>query len=131
MAAMEEARLDHLILPVNDLDSSFAFYCDLLGFTRDGMHGPFSVIRVSEKFVFLLAQFPSDGGMHLAFSFPLPRFEALLARIRSEGIEYGDQFDRTNNRQGPALQPGATEDQMGIYVNDPTRHLIELRCVPD
>ncbi|MGI9327322.1 MAG: VOC family protein [Pseudomonadales bacterium] len=120
-------RLDHLILPVSDLRESLAFYEDVLGFEQDGMHGPFHVIRVSELFVILLTQFETRGGMHLAFSFSKPEFEQALARIQLQGLPFGDRFDNTSNKAAPAPQPGATGDEPGIYFNDPSMHLIEIR----
>ena len=40
------ATLDHIILKVNDLAASVAFYTEVLGFVLAGTDGPFTVIRV-------------------------------------------------------------------------------------
>ena len=48
-------QLDHLILAVNDLDASLAFYRDVFGFDAEGEDGPFTVVRVTPDFVLLLA----------------------------------------------------------------------------
>ena len=128
MSDQPDARLDHLILPVNDLDESISFYEEYLGFNRDGMHGPFTVMRVSARFVLLLAQFETAGGFHLAFSFSQNRFETTLGHIKEEGLPYGDRFDRPGNGLGPAPQPGAMGNELGIYITDPSDHLVEVRC---
>ncbi|WP_395703586.1 hypothetical protein [Aquabacterium sp.] len=38
--------LDHLILKVNDLAASVAFYIEVPGFGAEGTDGPFTVLRV-------------------------------------------------------------------------------------
>ena len=49
------ATLDHVILKVNDLQSSIRFYTEVMGFIADGMDGPFTVLRVSPEFQLQLA----------------------------------------------------------------------------
>ena len=39
------AGLDHIILKVNELDKSVAFYTEVIGFENAGIDGPFTVIR--------------------------------------------------------------------------------------
>ncbi len=124
-----EARIDHMIVPVNELEDSLAFYCDLLGFAKDAEQGPFQGVRVSESFLMLLSPYGTRGGLHLAFSFPAARFEAIFADIRAKNLEYGDQFDATSNGKGPTPQPGATGEIPAVYLLDPSKNLIELRCL--
>lgn len=121
-------RIDHLILPVNQLEPSFDFYCGLLGFQRDGKHGPFDIVRVSPEFILLFTEFQTPGGFHLAFSLAAEKFDALVSKIKRDKIPYGDRFDRADNFAGPTPQPGARGDRPGIYLTDPSRHLIEVRC---
>ena len=122
-----DVRLDHTILPVNNLPESVRFYDDLLGFKSDGIEEPFQVVRVSPSFVLLLAEFATSGGVHLAFSFPSARFDAVLSQIKTRGADYGDRFDQAANGHGPSPQRGATGDEDAIYITDPSRHLIEVR----
>ena len=122
-----DVRLDHLIVPVNDLGDTLAFYRDVLGFRADGMHGPFTVVRVSADLILLFAQFATPGGFHMAFSFGPDRFDRIVSDIRANAVPYGDRFDRADNGAGPAPQPGATGEEPGIYLLDPSGHLIELR----
>ncbi len=100
--------LDHMILPVNSLAPSLAFYCGALGFAKGDVQGPFQEVRVSETFVLLLSPYGTKGGMHLAFSFPPEQFAAVFAEVRKRGLSYGDNFDATSNGLGPAPQAGAT-----------------------
>ena len=64
------AALDHLILQVNDLEASIAFYRDVLGFAYEGRREPFAVLRVNPDLVLQLAAWGSEGGCHLAFALP-------------------------------------------------------------
>jgi len=45
------ANLDHVILKVNDLQASVAFYRDVLGFALEGTDGPFTVLRAGPDFL--------------------------------------------------------------------------------
>ncbi len=121
------ARIDHILLPVNDLEASFEFYCDIIGFRRGGLHGPFEMVQISDHAAVLLAEFQTEGGTHLAFSFSESEFHSIFERIKKQDLSFGDRFDRVDNGQGPSPQPGATGEEPGIYLLDPSRHLIELR----
>ncbi len=46
------AAIDHLILKVNEVSSNVDFYVNVLGFELEGRDGPFTVIRVSEVFIY-------------------------------------------------------------------------------
>ncbi len=119
-------QLDHTIIPVNDLDSSLEFYSGILGLAPDGDQGPFKVVRVTRNLVLLLAPFGTTGNAHYAFSMTDAEFDAIWARVRSAGIEYGDSFDTVGNMKGPGEAPGARGDCRALYFNDPNRHLIEI-----
>ena len=120
-------NIDHMILPVNELEPSIAFYCDILGFETAGTQGPFTNISVSDAFVLLLSPFGTRGGMHLAFNYGNEQFDDVFNAVQKAGIPYGDNFDAVGNMKGPSPQPGATGDLPGFYVNDPDNHLIEVR----
>ena len=94
------ATIDHLILPVNDVAASLAFYVDVLGFTADGSRPPFTVVRVSADFVLQLAPWGTDGNVHLAFALARADFDAAFARIKAGGIPYGPSlsFGRHQHR---------------------------------
>ena len=120
-------QLDHLILPVNDVDTTVAFYEDVFGFTSEGTTGPFTVLRVSPDLTLQLAPWGATGGVHLAFAMPAAEFEERFAHIRDAGIPYGDSFHSVGNQQGPGREDGAHGMGASVYVFDPNEHLIELR----
>jgi catechol 2,3-dioxygenase-like lactoylglutathione lyase family enzyme len=120
--------LDHLILPVNDVAGSIAFYRDVLGLQPDGEDGPFSVVRVDESLVLLLSPWGTDGNVHLAFALPPDEFAAALERIRAAEVPFGDSYHDTTNGKPPGREFGARGMGQSLYLLDPNRHLIELRC---
>lgn len=120
-------QLDHLILPVNDVDASVAWYQDVLGLTTDGTTGPFTVLRVTPDLTIQLAPFGTEGGYHLAFAMAPEEFDTTFGRIRDLGIEYGDSFHAVGNMQGPGIEAGARGDGASVYAFDPSRHLVEIR----
>ena len=123
------AQLDHLILVVNDREPSIEFYTRILGFTYDGERDLFSVLRVTADLVLQLAPWGTKGGgQHLAFSMTRSEFDDAFARIRRAGIAYGDSFDTVGNMQGPGEAAGARGLGKAVYLFDPSRHLIEIRC---
>jgi catechol 2,3-dioxygenase-like lactoylglutathione lyase family enzyme len=120
-------HLDHMILPVNDVDASVAWYRSVLALGTDGTAGPFTVLRVTPDCTIQLAPFGTDGGYHLAFATAPAEFDAAFARIKDLGIEYGDSFHDVGNMRGPGVEAGARGDGPSVYVFDPSRHLVEIR----
>ena len=120
-------QLDHLILAVNDIAKSIAFYTDIMGLAHDAERPPFTVIRVTPTFVIQLAPWGTQGGQHLAFSMTRSEFEATFAHIRAAGIEYGDSFHAVGNLRGPGEEGGAEGMGKALYFFDPSKHLIEIR----
>ena len=119
-------RLDHLILPVNDLDASLDFYTRIVGLAREPDRPPFSVLRVTPDFVILLGSWGTKGGEHLAFAMTASELDGAFRRIKEVGIEYGDAFDAVGNMRGPGVADGARGATRSLYIFDPSRHLIEL-----
>jgi catechol 2,3-dioxygenase-like lactoylglutathione lyase family enzyme len=119
--------LDHLILAVSDATASAAFYERILGLAHEGQRGPFQVVRVTPDLVLQLAPWGTKGGEHLAFALDPEAFDAAFARIRADGIPYGDSFHAVGNMKGPGVEGGARGDEPSLYFFDPDRHLLEIR----
>ena len=119
--------IDHMILNVNDIQSSVDFYVNILGFQLEGEDGPFTVIRISESFTLLLGPWGTKGGEHLAFAMSRREFDETFDRIKEKGIPYGDSFHSVGNNLGPGNENGARGSGPTVYVNDPNNHLIEIR----
>ncbi len=121
------ADLDHLILVVNDLDGSVAFYTRIMGFADEGRRGPFSVVRVNPALTLQLAPWGTKGGEHLAFAMPLAEFEEVFRRVRDAGLRFGDSFHTVGNGKGPGDEDGSRGAGKAVYFFDPSEHLIEIR----
>ncbi|WP_158543342.1 VOC family protein [Dyella psychrodurans] len=122
------ATLDHVILRVNDLEASIAFYTGVLGFAMQGQDGPFTVIRVDDNFVLLLAPHGASGIEHYAFAVSRAEFAQIFDRIKSAGIPYGPTFDAVGSNEGPGEESGARGLAPTLYFFDPNKHLLEIRC---
>jgi catechol 2,3-dioxygenase-like lactoylglutathione lyase family enzyme len=120
-------QLDHMILPVAELQPSIDFYTSILGCTYEGETEPFSVIRVTPDFTLQLAPWGTEGGWHLAFALPRAEFDAAFDRVKAAAIPYGDSFHAVGNMQGPGMEPGSRGDGESVYFFDPNQHLIEIR----
>ena len=120
-------RLDHLILRVNELGPSIAFYTGVLGLTHEGEREPFAVVRVTPEFTLQLAPWGTEGGEHLAFAMSRMEFDKVFRRVRAAGLEYGDSFEAVGNMRGPGDEPGAQGPGKALYLFDPNKHLIEIR----
>lgn len=125
------ATLDHIILKVNDLDASIRFYTEIMGFSHEGVDGPFTIIRTDSTFQMQLAPWGTQGFEHYAFSVTREEFDAIFDRARTAGIDYGPSFDSVGSNTGPGLESGAKGEAPTIYFNDPNRHLIEIRVYSD
>lgn len=121
------ANLDHIILKVNDLERSVAFYTDVMGFSNAGRVGPFTVIRVNDAFQIQLAPWQTEGHEHYAFSVSRSEFDSIFARLRSRGIGYGPSFHEVGSNEGPGEEVGARGLAPTLYFYDPSKHLLEIR----
>jgi catechol 2,3-dioxygenase-like lactoylglutathione lyase family enzyme len=121
------AAIDHIILKVNDLQASVAFYTEVLGFVAEGTDGPFTLVRVGPECQLQLAPWGTPGFEHFAFAVSRTEFEQIFARIKAAGIAYGPTFDSVGTKTGPGDEPGARGRAPTLYFNDPNKHLVEIR----
>jgi len=121
------ANIDHLILNVNDIAASIDFYVNVLGFKHEGEDGPFTVIRVNETFTLQLAPWGTKGNEHYAFALSREEFDRVFRIMKQKQIPYGDSFHTVGNNEGPGNETGAKGFAPTIYMNDPNKHLIEIR----
>lgn len=127
LAGERMARIDHIIVKVNDLPASLAFYVEVMGFRDGGMDGPFAILFVDDDFVLQLAPYGTNGHEHYAFALGAEEFEACLARIKARGIPFGGTFDSVGSNVGPGRESGARGMAPTVYFFDPNRHLLEIR----
>jgi catechol 2,3-dioxygenase-like lactoylglutathione lyase family enzyme len=121
------ANLDHVILKVDDLEQSIAFYTNVMGFENIGQDGPFTAIRVNEGFQIQLAPWQTDGYEHYAFSVSRREFDSIFDRIKAGDIDYGPSFHDVGSNEGPREEVGARGPAPTLYFYDPNKHLLEIR----
>jgi catechol 2,3-dioxygenase-like lactoylglutathione lyase family enzyme len=119
--------LDHLIVRVRDAEETVAFWARYLGIVPEGVDGPFHVVRVSESTTIQFAPWGTEGNEHFAFALAPGDFDASFARLREDGIPFGDSFHDVGNQQGPGTESGARGPGRTVYFFDPNRHLLEIR----
>ena len=118
-------QLDHLILNVNDRQTSIEFYTRILGLKHDGEREPFSMIRVTPEFVIQLAPWGSKGDEHLAFAMAKARCD--LSESHRSGHRIWRFVSFGGNMRGPGNESGSRGPGMALYFFDPNHHLIEIR----
>jgi catechol 2,3-dioxygenase-like lactoylglutathione lyase family enzyme len=121
------ATLDHLILKVNDLEASVAFYTKVLGFAPMGTDGPFTVVKAGADFQIQIAPWGTPGMEHYAFAVSKAEFEGIFTRIKAANIAFGPTFDSVGANTGPGEESGARGLAPTLYFNDPNNHLLEIR----
>jgi catechol 2,3-dioxygenase-like lactoylglutathione lyase family enzyme len=121
------ASLDHIILKVNDLKASISFYTEVMGFSLQGMEGPFTVLRAGPDFQLQLAPWGTPGFEHYAFCVSKREFEGIFERVKAGGIAFGPTFDTVGLNTSPGEESGARGIAPTLYFNDPNQHLIEIR----
>jgi catechol 2,3-dioxygenase-like lactoylglutathione lyase family enzyme len=121
------ATIDHIIVRVNDLETSVAFYTQILGFALAGKDGPFTLIQVSADFQILLHTHRTEGFEHYAFAMSRAEFDSVFERIKAAGIAYGPSFDSVGTNSGMGEERGARGLAPTLYFADPNNHLLEIR----
>jgi catechol 2,3-dioxygenase-like lactoylglutathione lyase family enzyme len=121
------AIIDHVIIKVNDVQASLAFYTGVLGFAAEGQDGPFTVLRAGPELQIQLAPWGTPGFEHYAFAVSKADFDAIYGRIKAADIAHGPTFDSVGVNTGPGEESGARGRAPTLYFNDPNRHLLEIR----
>ncbi len=66
------------------------------------------------------------GIHHYAFHLDNKQFQEVFARIKTEGIPYGDNYAEPANMRGPGTAPGARGSGRSIYFKDPSGNLLQI-----
>jgi catechol 2,3-dioxygenase-like lactoylglutathione lyase family enzyme len=117
---------DYVVLIVEDLDVSLAFYCDVLGLVLSHRSGPFAQLATGTTRLALYerAAMAETVGMPLRKSEEdAPGFE-IGFKVDDVDAAYADLVARGARPQTPPTT--RTWGQRTAYVRDPDGHLIEL-----
>jgi catechol 2,3-dioxygenase-like lactoylglutathione lyase family enzyme len=117
--------LNHTIVPAHDKEAAAKFFARIFGLKFDGYTGPFARVRVNDALTLLFDQEASFKSLHYAFHVDDAAFDAILGRVREEGLPYGSE---------PwSLADGKLNDWnggRGVYFKDPDGHILELMTMP-
>jgi catechol 2,3-dioxygenase-like lactoylglutathione lyase family enzyme len=121
--------LDHLVLTVANIDTTIAFYGDVLGMAAEQFQPSVGAIRWALKFgdqkinlhatespLVPHARTPVAGSADLCFLTETP-IKLWIAHFTRLGVLVED---------GPIARTGATGPIMSVYVRDPDGNLIEV-----
>ena len=113
--------LDHTIVPAHDKEESARFIARVFGLQYNGMWGPFAPVKFNDT---LSMDFDDRGEVHwnhYAFLASDEEFDAILQRVKDEGIAFGS---------GPRSQDDGEINHLhlgrGFYFKDPNGHTWEV-----
>ena len=118
-------KLDHLVLPVSDIDAIAMFYTTCLGMEKRTFGDDRVALHFGDQKINLhpadwdyepKARVSIAGSADLCFIVS-ERVESLQAKLVQLGVEI---------IEGPVVRTGATGPLRSIYIRDPDGNLIEL-----
>ncbi len=120
------ARLNHAIVSSSDQSRSARFLAEMLGRPAPVRFGPFVVVELDNE---VSLDFASVEGsiqpQHYAFLIDEADFDAVIGRIREQGLEYW--ADPMGRRSGEINQ---NDGGRGVYFLDPDGHYMEVITRP-
>jgi catechol 2,3-dioxygenase-like lactoylglutathione lyase family enzyme len=117
--------LNHTIVPAHDKEAAARFFARIFGLRFEGASGHFAPVHVNDTLTLLFDQETAFDSHHYAFHVDDGAFDAILGRVKAEGLPYGS---------APwSLEDGKLNDWnggRGVYFKDPDGHILELMTVP-
>jgi glyoxylase I family protein len=125
--------LDHFVVRVRDLDTSLAFYRDVLGLSiqfleeyRAGQR-PFVSVRIGNQLLDLVPDStydPEAGGsrggfLHFCVGIEAGHLPRIIPWLKERGVTVLDEQ--------PVPRMGATGMGLSIYITDPDGYVVELK----
>lgn len=121
-------QVDHIGIAARNTESSARRLAEILGgpppivdgadddmYRLDLAHGTFVLFNPAEKID------PS----HVAFRVDQERFDAIVTRLRTLGVPFGNRYDDTNNGRSDDVELGGDGR---VYFLDENGHLFEVTC---
>lgn len=121
---MKIKHLDHLVLTVNSIDATMAFY-KRLGMEAITFNNSRKALKFGKQKINLhekgkefepKAKHPTSGSADICLILETP-MPVLLEHLKQNGIEI---------LEGPVERTGAQSKLISVYVRDPDQNLIEL-----
>jgi catechol 2,3-dioxygenase-like lactoylglutathione lyase family enzyme len=118
-------RIDHLVLTVDDIDRTIAFYAGVLGMTETTFGSDRLALTFGTSKINLhergrehepKARTPTPGSADLCLIVDEP-LESVVTELTAAGIPI---------EEGPVERTGARGPIISVYIRDPDENLIEL-----
>ena len=114
-------NLDHTIVPANDHEESARFIARIFGLEYNGPWGHFAPVKVNDTLTLDFDNQENFEGHHYAFLASDEEFDAILNRVKEEGVSYGS---------GPRSQDDGKINHLhqgrGFYFHDANNHSWEI-----
>ncbi|MGW4384873.1 VOC family protein [Kitasatospora sp. NPDC004531] len=120
------AELNHTIVAARDREATAGFLTELLGLPPAEVHEPFLAVQLGNRVTLdVMTVAGPITPQHYAFLVSEDEFDAILGRIRAQGLThwadpFAQQAGRINHWNGGR----------GVYVKDPDGHSIEALTRP-
>lgn len=120
------ARFNHTIIASRDAVEMAAFYRDLLEADEVPSWGPFANVRIADGVLLQFAAPPTEfASQHYAYLLDDAHFDRAHGKLTRSGRRYWADPQRTRPGEINAEHGGR-----GVYVLDPSDHLVELITHP-
>jgi catechol 2,3-dioxygenase-like lactoylglutathione lyase family enzyme len=113
--------LDHTIVPAHDKVVSARFFARIFGLSYDGPLSHFAPVKVNDTLTLDFDERSSFEPHHYAFRIGDAEFDAILDRVKAEGIVYGSRPRSRTDGQINHRNGGR-----GFYFDDPNGHVLEV-----
>jgi len=118
-------KIDHLGLPATDAEASARWLAEILGLeppVPDGPDGDMFNLSLGSGASILFVTDPAVAGHHVAFAVAETEFSAIVERLLTRNIAFGNEPDDPTN--------GQSSDPLGgngwVYFLDPNGHFFEV-----
>ena len=128
---MRVSALDHIVLNVEDVERSLAFYQGQLGLAGERVDAwrrgdvRFPSVRVNKQTIIDLVAAPAGSAdqsrtnlAHFCLVTDSPDLDGAVQALQRAGVAI---------EEGPTVRSGARGNALSIYFRDPDHNLIELR----
>jgi catechol 2,3-dioxygenase-like lactoylglutathione lyase family enzyme len=121
-------KVDHIGIAAHDTKTSAYRLADILGLNEpvvDGADGDMYRLDLAHGAFVLFNPAETINLAHVAFRVSRAQFAAIVERMQSLGIPFGNQHDDTQNGQTEDFELGGAGR---IYFVDENGHLFEVAC---
>ena len=114
-------ELDHTIVPSRDKEAGARFFAHIFGLGYDGTVSHFAPVQVNENLTLDFDEAADFAVHHYAFKVSEAEFDAILGRLKADGVIFGSGPRSLENMQINRRNGGR-----GVYYRDPDGHIFEL-----